>query len=215
MSMEDQQTAQSDRSKPIGTLDYSSPGNEKWRWMSKRTWVEWALVVAIVGALVLMLLPVLSSTDRGRPSVACMSNLRQIGIALEQYATRNNGVYPARLVDAFTPWMQTRYFVCPSSTTEVPAAQGATVQQSVANILAGNNHISYVYVIGGKSAAALKPGAVAAYDPPGNHSSGSRGIGTVLFVDGHCSSVPIAQFKQMIKELNAGQNPPPVLKGRY
>jgi prepilin-type N-terminal cleavage/methylation domain-containing protein/prepilin-type processing-associated H-X9-DG protein len=58
------------------------------------TLIELLVVVAIIGILAAMLLPALSKArEKGRQAV-CISNLRQIGIALMIYAQGNNGYIP-------------------------------------------------------------------------------------------------------------------------
>ena len=58
------------------------------------TLIELLVVIAIIALLVAMLLPGLSSArDKGRRAV-CLSNLRQIGLAIHSYAQDNDGRIP-------------------------------------------------------------------------------------------------------------------------
>jgi len=58
------------------------------------TLVELLVVIAVIGILAGLLLPVLASArERGRRA-ACMSNLRQIGLAIHSYAGDNDGCIP-------------------------------------------------------------------------------------------------------------------------
>ncbi|MEI8040664.1 MAG: prepilin-type N-terminal cleavage/methylation domain-containing protein [Verrucomicrobiota bacterium] len=58
------------------------------------TLVELLVVIAIIAVLAALLLPALASArDQGRKA-ACLSNLRQIGIGLINYATDNDGKIP-------------------------------------------------------------------------------------------------------------------------
>jgi prepilin-type N-terminal cleavage/methylation domain-containing protein/prepilin-type processing-associated H-X9-DG protein len=58
------------------------------------TLVELLTVIAIIAVLTAILFPVFSSTREKGRQVKCMSNLRQIGIALKAYATDVGGFLP-------------------------------------------------------------------------------------------------------------------------
>lgn len=58
------------------------------------TLIELLVVIAIIAILASLLLPALSSArEKGRRAV-CISNARQIGIAIQMYAQENNGQIP-------------------------------------------------------------------------------------------------------------------------
>jgi len=58
------------------------------------TLIELLVVIAIVGILAALLLPALSSSTQAARKAACISNMRQIGIAIHMYANDDDGKIP-------------------------------------------------------------------------------------------------------------------------
>jgi prepilin-type N-terminal cleavage/methylation domain-containing protein/prepilin-type processing-associated H-X9-DG protein len=71
------------------------------------TLVELLVVIAVLAVLVALLLPALQRARNQARAVACMSNLRQIGMALVTYASDNRMAIPHRLSEfngSSYPW---------------------------------------------------------------------------------------------------------------
>jgi prepilin-type N-terminal cleavage/methylation domain-containing protein/prepilin-type processing-associated H-X9-DG protein len=58
------------------------------------TIIELLVVISIIGILIGLTMPVLSTVQRQARKVGCASNLRQIGIAITQYQYENKQVMP-------------------------------------------------------------------------------------------------------------------------
>ncbi|MCM8531842.1 MAG: type II secretion system GspH family protein [Lentisphaeraceae bacterium] len=59
----------------------------------KFTLIELLVVIAIIGILVSLLLPSLSSARESSKTVVCLSNLKQLSVAMEMYVSGNSDSY--------------------------------------------------------------------------------------------------------------------------
>jgi prepilin-type N-terminal cleavage/methylation domain-containing protein/prepilin-type processing-associated H-X9-DG protein len=75
-------------------IDYLAAGRAGWRRCIAFSLIELLVVMAIIGILAAILLPVLSRAKESGRSTACVSNLHQIGLALQMYVDENKNTLP-------------------------------------------------------------------------------------------------------------------------
>lgn len=68
------------------------------------TLVELLVVIGIISVLVAVLLPALNKARQSAQTVTCMSNMRQIGLAIAIYVNDNNGYIPPACAKAYSTY---------------------------------------------------------------------------------------------------------------
>jgi prepilin-type processing-associated H-X9-DG protein len=167
-----------------------------------------AATMVLSGCMSSILLPSLNRARETANRVKCASNMRQIGQAILLYSNSNRGVFPPRLEDLLrTQPIDASIFVCPSGDdTTAPGTSGP----GQASSLSAGGHLSYVYV-GQKLNSSASVEAVVLYEPLTNHRDGAN----FLFADGHVEFMTNSAASAMIKQLEAGQNPPRIPPGGW
>ena len=101
---------------------------------NKFTLIELLIVISVIAILVSMLLPSLRSARYKATLAVCSSNLRQVGVSVSLYATRNNQFYPYRKnvrdnkKKHWSPPNVLRNSAYPSQTNDVPVFKSLDIE---------------------------------------------------------------------------------------
>ena len=139
-----------------------------------------------------MLLPALNAARESARKASCMSNLKQIGLGIKQYANmmKWEGWYPVKAaanttaVDAFNLLIKTKkmtdtgMYICPSATTNNTKYTGTDAGL-------GDTNVSYRYNAMKSPNSGLSESSSADLPVAADASSNHTDAGNVLFVDGH------------------------------
>lgn len=151
---------------------------------------EWLCIVAIVGILAAILLPSRGVGRRVSPQLVCEMNLRNIAMAVAQYSKDHHGVFPDSLSQLTPKYSDPRSIACAVGRSGSSAA---------------GMSIPYVYCGRGLDPAS-NPASVLIYEHPSAHQN--RPLVNVAYIDGSLRQLPRAEALYVMKELQAGYNPP-------
>src|SRR5207245_5982502 len=96
---------------PLAAWEGSKPMETAERLLRRRafTLIELLVVIAIIAILAAILFPVFAQAREAARASTCTSNLKQFGLAINQYVQDNDGSYPAGQVQNFANPMIPRH----------------------------------------------------------------------------------------------------------
>jgi prepilin-type N-terminal cleavage/methylation domain-containing protein/prepilin-type processing-associated H-X9-DG protein len=166
------------------------------------TLIELLAVIGIIGILAALLLPVVAKSKERGKSIACLSNLRQVGIALQLYTQENENkmpvMYDAVVSTNSTPLTNTatmdivlsnylgnvRVLLCPSDDKQLFARTGSSYAW---NSLVNGQDADHLSVF----SMDFDPHNIPlAFDKEAFHASIGKGRGVnYLYADGHIKNL--------------------------
>lgn len=166
------------------------------------TLVELLVVISIIGILMSLLMPAISKAKTKALDTKCISNLKQVGIALTMYAEENDGklpfaervpskpvsatnIYP-RIIDVLSNNVGGAFavFHCPLDRPKFFEKEGSSYEW---NYQANGKPIALPGEINGIQMTAEK--ARLMYDYENFHHGGTNGTKNVLHGDGHVEPI--------------------------
>jgi uncharacterized protein DUF4190 len=149
--------------------------------------------------LVSILIPSIGVARDTANRIKSATNLRQIDLAIKNYANNNNGDYPQDLGTLYQDQnLDLHLFVCPGTGTTPPVSM--TVDQAVQWV---NMNSDYVYMGAGLKSPVMS-GVLVMYEKDSDHAN--RGD-NVLYGDGRVIFLPIPAVHQAIASANYYGNP--------
>lgn len=145
------------------------------------------IILSIIAFGILFILPAIRCYTPYSPRIACANNLKQIGLALREYAVDNDDFFPPydgaaglELLRKNDYLVDYGIYICPSSNLKPPKPGMPLTEDTV----------SYVYK-GGQSERVTTP---VAWDKDGNH----KDYGNIVYTDGHVDSARGANWQEKL-----------------
>ena len=108
------------------------------------TLVELLVVIIVIAGLMALLFPMLARALGKAQLGSCMSNVRQIGMAVQMYAEDNNNLCP----NASTAWsdlhIEPKLLICPGA---VQLANGYGYNQAISGVSTLNSYMQTTHIV--------------------------------------------------------------------
>ena len=163
------------------------------------TLIEVLIVLAIIGMLLVMLLPAIASVQEKANGMDCLSNLRQFAVAIEMYADEHDNMIPA--VTELGDYLDNPgVFVCPMDTRD---GVGQSKPSYTTNIATPNSilpaDINGIYseqitLVESDQAGIKDPSEIRIEDVTIRHGA----LTYVLYLDGHVEGYAEDQLAQLL-----------------
>ncbi len=173
------------------------------------TLIELLVVIAIIAILASLLLPALARAKDKSKDIACINNLKQLGIGLMLYADEHEGKLPSAEMRPSTPVDPTntlpaislllsnslggamKVFLCPKEKYDYFKIEGSSYEW---NYGFNNQAIESLRLGGGGGGGGggfqiTSERARLMYDYENFHAGGTNGAKNVLYADGHAERV--------------------------
>lgn len=191
---------------PAGAMSWSDESGFYWRSTSPFPGAQLlngpsiaalAAPAAIGGAIT----PMIEKNKTRAAQTACASNLKQIGAAIQMYATEHDGQLPPDLGALATSVdVRTEAFICPSAHKQLPEDWQTMPKDQQAQWV--NRNASYAYTGAGMSTKDSNAQTIVLHDRENRHNGAGMNC---LALDGSVRFLPVKEAKQLLRTQKQGK----------